>query len=239
MSKILPRKACPFCGVPVEPLQSPGERSCTFCGTPETVAAACPGSHHCCDRCKTGEVRSAIAIMTGTTTLTDPAAVAELMMGLPQLGMLDCDHAFVAAGAFMAALKNSPYGGRITASKDNRITVKGLSRCPMVCREEGSGTRLEAEKILEGQGFSLDRGKVAAVFGSTDAVKQAVKAGMGLAVVSRLSVEEELKHKVLKEVMLAAPRMKRKFYIITHKKRALPLPYALFLDHLMSSLKTS
>jgi hypothetical protein len=51
--------------------------------------------------------------MARTTTLTDPAAIAELMMGLPQLGMLDCDHAFIASGAFMAALKNSPYGGKI------------------------------------------------------------------------------------------------------------------------------
>jgi DNA-binding transcriptional LysR family regulator len=123
--------------------------------------------------------------------------------------------------------------------KGSRITVKDLSRYPMVCREEGSGTRQEAEKILEGQGFSLDRIRVAAVFGSTDAVKQAVKAGLGIAIVSRLSVEEELKHKVLKEVTLAAPRMKRKFYVVTHKKRALPLPYALFLEHLQSSLKIS
>ena len=46
--------------------------------------------------------------------MTDPAAIAELMMGLPKLAMLDCDHAFIAAGAFMAALKNSPYGGKIT-----------------------------------------------------------------------------------------------------------------------------
>jgi DNA-binding transcriptional LysR family regulator len=121
--------------------------------------------------------------------------------------------------------------------KGGRMTVKDLSHHPMVCREEGSGTRRESERLLEAQGLFPDRIKVTAVFGSTDAVKQAVKAGMGVAIVSRLSVEEELKHKVLKQVTLVAPRMKRKFYIITHKKRALPLPYALFLEHLKSSLK--
>ena len=121
--------------------------------------------------------------------------------------------------------------------KGNRITIKDLTRHPMVCREEGSGTRQEAEKILEGQGLSLDRIKVAAVFGSTDAVKQAVKAGLGIAIVSRLAVDAELQHKVLKELMLAAPRMKRKFHVVTHKKRALPLPYALFLEHLKFSSK--
>jgi len=82
------------------------------------VAAFCSGFHHCCDRCKTNDTRSVIAVMARTTTLKDPAAIAELMMGLPQLPMLDCDHAFIAAGAFIAALKNSPYGGKIT---DNEI----------------------------------------------------------------------------------------------------------------------
>jgi hypothetical protein len=60
-------------------------------------------------------VQTAVEAMATTTSLTDPAALAELMMGLPQLGMLDCDHAFIAAAAFLTALRNSPYGGKITA----------------------------------------------------------------------------------------------------------------------------
>jgi len=74
--------------------------------------------------------------------------------------------------------------------------------------------------------------KVAGIFGSTDAVKQAVIVGLGLTILSRFSVMEELKHKLLKEVRLAVPPMKRLFYIVTHKKRALPLIYSLFLDHI-------
>jgi len=114
MSNNLPEIQCPFCESPVEPLKTPEERHCTFCGARETVAASCAESHYCCDRCKTDAARPVIAAMARTTTLTDPAAVAELMMGLPQLGMLDCDHAFIVAGAFIAALRNSPYGARIT-----------------------------------------------------------------------------------------------------------------------------
>jgi DNA-binding transcriptional LysR family regulator len=119
-----------------------------------------------------------------------------------------------------------------TFMKSGRIYPKDLCRYPMVLREEGSGTRREAEKLLEGQGVSCGSVTVAGIFGSTDAVKQAAKVGLGLTVLSRFSVTEELKHKLLKEVKLAAPPMKRMFYIVTHKKRALPLLYALFLDHL-------
>jgi len=116
--------------------------------------------------------------------------------------------------------------------RNRRISLKDLCRYPMVLREEGSGTRREAEKLLEGQGVPCTSVKVAGIFGSTDAVKQAAKVGLGLTIVSRFSVMEELKHKLLKEVKLAALPMKRMFYIITHKKRDLPLLYTLFLDHL-------
>lgn len=119
-----------------------------------------------------------------------------------------------------------------TFMKSARISPKDLCSYPMVLREEGSGTRREAERLLGRQGVSCGSVKVAGIFGSTDAVKQAAKVGLGLTIVSRFSVTEELKHKSLMEVKLSGPPMKRMFYIATHKKRALPLLYSLFLDHL-------
>lgn len=116
--------------------------------------------------------------------------------------------------------------------KNSRIALKDLCKYPMVLREEGSGTRREAERLLQGQGFCCKSVNVAGIFGSTDAVKQAAKVGLGLTILSRFSVTEELKHKLLKEVKLNIPPMKRMFYIATHKKRSLPLLYSLFLDHL-------
>jgi len=76
---------------------------------------------------------------------------------------------------------------------------------------------------------------VAGILGSTDAVKQAAVVGLGITILSRFAVTEELKHKLLKEIRLDIPPMKRMFYITTHKKRALPLLYSLFFDHLKST----
>jgi DNA-binding transcriptional LysR family regulator len=118
--------------------------------------------------------------------------------------------------------------------KTSTLSLKDLCRIPMVLREEGSGTRREAEKLLENQGFFCGSVKVAGIFGSTDAIKQAAKAGLGLAILSRFAVTEELQHKRLKEVKVSVPPMKRTFYIVTHRKRALPHLYSLFLDHLKS-----
>lgn len=116
--------------------------------------------------------------------------------------------------------------------KSNSITLKGLTKFPMVLREEGSGTRREVEKILEGKGISLGGIKIAGIFGSTDAIKQAVKAELGISILSKLSVADELKHNILKEIKLTDTQMKRKFYIITHKKRTLPLLHTVFLEHI-------
>lgn len=119
--------------------------------------------------------------------------------------------------------------------KNNRVSLKDLCRYPMVLREEGSGTRREAERLLQGQGFSCKNVTVAGIFGSTDAVKQAAKVGLGITILSRFAVTEELKHKLLKEIKIDIPPMKRMFYVATHKKRSLPLIYSLFLDHLTSA----
>ena len=116
----------------------------------------------------------------------------------------------------------------------NTMTLKDLIELPMVLREEGSGTRRETEKLLEDKGVSLGSIKIAGIFGSTDAVKQAVKAGLGISIVSKFSVADELEYKILKEIKLADIRMKRRFYIVTHKKRTLPRAYDTFLKHIMA-----
>ena len=114
------------------------------------------------------------------------------------------------------------------------MTLKELVALPMVYREEGSGTRREVEKFLESEGISFDHMKIAGIFGSTDAVKQAVKAGLGVSILSKFSVADELEHKLLEEIKLTDIHMKRNFYIVTHKKRTHPRLYDLFLKHILA-----
>ncbi len=116
--------------------------------------------------------------------------------------------------------------------KRSSMKLEEIVELPVVLREEGSGTRKEMEKILESMGISLDGMKIAGLFGSTDAVKQAVKAGLGISVISKLSVADELKYKTLKEIRLTDIEMKRTFYIVTHRKRTLPFVYGIFLEYL-------
>ena len=85
-------------------------------------------------------------------------------------------------------------------SKNRMMTLQELLKFPMVLREEGSGTRKETEKFLANKGLSLENVHIAGVFGSTDAIKQAVKAGLGVSILSKFSVADELKYKILEEI---------------------------------------
>ncbi|HSB51961.1 MAG TPA: selenium metabolism-associated LysR family transcriptional regulator [Dissulfurispiraceae bacterium] len=112
------------------------------------------------------------------------------------------------------------------------MSLGDLIRLPLVLREEGSGTRMEIEHILHDRGLSVDETRIAGIFGSTDAVKQAVKAGFGVSILSRVSVADELAYGALREIPLDGAGMKRKFYVVTHRKRTLPVSYRAFIEHL-------
>jgi DNA-binding transcriptional LysR family regulator len=114
------------------------------------------------------------------------------------------------------------------------ISIKELAASPIVMREQGSGTRREFEKILEKEGINPHQLNIVGMLGSTDAIKQAVKEGMGISIISRRSVKDELKCGMLKEISIKDAEMMRQFYIITHRKRTLPHLYKAFLDYLQT-----
>jgi DNA-binding transcriptional LysR family regulator len=118
------------------------------------------------------------------------------------------------------------------------VSLQDLLRYPVILREEGSGTLRETERILEKKGISFEAFKVAGIFGSTEAVKQGVKAGLGISILSRISVIEDLRCGTLKEIKIKDLLMKRKFFIVTHKKRALPAACRAFLEHVLSESKS-
>jgi len=109
---------------------------------------------------------------------------------------------------------------------------KDLQGLPFIQRERGSGTRKAAKENFRRLGFRLRSQDVVAEFGSTAAVKEAVKCGLGLAVVSRLAVAEELNDNSLEVVSLAGAKMERYFYLVHHKKRTLPSQHRKFCQFL-------
>ncbi|RPI21791.1 MAG: hypothetical protein EHM70_24615 [Chloroflexota bacterium] len=99
-------------------------------------------------------------------------------------------------------------------------TVEDLRQQNFVCREPGSGTRAAYEQALAQAGLPFDEMNIVAEIGNTDGVIQAVEAGLGVSIVSKVAVQESTRCGNLEIVNLAFP-ISRDFYLITHKTRPL------------------
>ena len=73
----------------------------------------------------------------------------------------------------------------------NRDDIDWIKRKPLILREEGSGTRKEAEKQLKNAGISMEDLDIVASIANQETIKKSVKQGMGITVLSRLAAEDE------------------------------------------------
>jgi DNA-binding transcriptional LysR family regulator len=92
------------------------------------------------------------------------------------------------------------------------ITPYELTQYPLVMRESGSGTRAVVEERLLAAGFSPKELNVVLEVGSTRAVITAVKAGLGMGIVSRWAVKEG--EEGLKAITLEGLHLKRPLYLV-------------------------
>jgi DNA-binding transcriptional LysR family regulator len=99
------------------------------------------------------------------------------------------------------------------------IALADLQKEPMVMRERGSGSREAVEHALQEAGLSLASLRLVGEMGSTQAVKQAVRAGVGIALISRRAVEDECRAGLLACVKVKDLLVARAFHLVTHRDR--------------------
>ena len=95
------------------------------------------------------------------------------------------------------------------------IPVKELVEWPVTTREPGSGTLRFVAGTLEKAGVELSQLKLAAQLGSTTAVMQGARHGVGAGFVSRIAAQEDMDSGRLAEVSLKDVHLTRRFYLIT------------------------
>jgi len=112
-----------------------------------------------------------------------------------------------------------------TFAPEGSLTPTRLREAPLLLREPGSGTLRSIGAFL-----SRHRLKAAAWLGSTEAVKRAVREGMGLGFVSRHAVEEELEAGLLTLVKAPGLPIRRSFYSARLRGSTLPAAARAFLE---------
>jgi DNA-binding transcriptional LysR family regulator len=117
-------------------------------------------------------------------------------------------------------------------AKRGTIELKELEGEPFILRERGSGTRLVMSKMLEERGFDLSLLSVVAEMGSTEAVRQGIKARIGVSILSRRAVEDDIRHGDLVPVLLNSLCLSRPLFLIQRKNRQVSPLCSAFLEHL-------
>ena len=112
------------------------------------------------------------------------------------------------------------------------VTLEQLLKLPFIVREEGSGTRKSIEKFLAQHNISLEQLNINATFGSSAAIVEAVKADLGVSILSRHAVHDGIQHGQIVTIPISDLSMQRNFYIVTPAKRSLPYHYRVFLRFL-------
>ena len=110
------------------------------------------------------------------------------------------------------------------------IDIHDIADYPLLTREPGSGTRKCFETALRKRHLKLEDLHVVGELGDTEAIKAAVREGMGISYISNRAVREELERGLLKVLPVKGlPGVKRSFYVITKKNRSIsPQAEALF-----------
>ncbi len=101
-----------------------------------------------------------------------------------------------------------------------------------ILRERDSGTRMVTTQILEAHGFDFSKLFVVAEMATTQAVVQSIKARIGISILSREAVEEDLQHGSLVAVPIRGIRFHRPFYLMQRTGRQLSPLCEAFLEYL-------
>jgi len=117
--------------------------------------------------------------------------------------------------------------------KKREIDIKELSNEPFILREIGSGTLKIIEDYLDPSASKVvDSLQVIARFGSSTAVKEGIKAGLGVSILSSRAIETELETGSLKALKIKGLSLLRKFYLIMDKRRTVSPVCLAMLDFL-------
>jgi DNA-binding transcriptional LysR family regulator len=108
-----------------------------------------------------------------------------------------------------------PWAGR------SQVDLEDLRCMPLIIREAGSGTMETIQRAITVKGLTWGAFNIVAEMGSTEAIRQGIKAGIGLSILSVLAVEDELRDGTLSALNVGGLELERSFYLTHQRNRTL------------------
>ena len=120
---------------------------------------------------------------------------------------------------------------RHSLAKKNSVSVRDLSELPFITREQGSNTRKTYETAFEQHGKTLN---ITMELGSTEAIKRAVSANLGVSIISPYAIQAEIQHGQLVALSIRESGFERQFNLIQNRRIKLSTHHQAFLKLLRS-----
>jgi len=167
--------------------------------------------------------------ISGTTAVVEDILKGTLELGL--IGTLWKDQRVECEEMFSDELVLTVYPDHPWAKKSS-VYPGELLEMPFILREPGSGTRIEMTQGLKKAGVEVPHFQVVAEVGSNEAVRQGVRSRIGVAILSSLSVAEDVERGSLVTVPIEGVSMPRSFYLVQRRNRQLSPLATAFYNHL-------
>jgi LysR family transcriptional regulator, transcriptional activator of the cysJI operon len=116
------------------------------------------------------------------------------------------------------------------------LTVQQLSNQAFLVRETGSGTQVIFENAMHAAQADW---KVVGIYNNNEAIKQAVSAGLGLAIVSQVAILEEVRQGKIKPLDVQGIDLKRRFHLVYHRQKFFTRAMQLFRDACLANSQSA
>jgi DNA-binding transcriptional LysR family regulator len=146
------------------------------------------------------------------------------IMGRPPADLDAESVAFAPHPLVVIAATDHPLAGR------KQVKVEELAAETMIVREVGSGTRSALESFFTEHGVAL---RVGMEMGSNEAIKQAVVAGLGVALISRHTLGLELSSGRLALLEVEGTPVMRRWHLVRHRNKRLTPALGAFWDFVL------
>lgn len=113
---------------------------------------------------------------------------------------------------------------------ERQIPLRSLAREPFIVRERGSDTRLAMDELAAESGVRFN---VTMEIRSTETIKQAVIAGMGISFLSAHTIGMELELGLLSVLDVEGFPVMREWHVVHHRSKRLPAVAVAFKDFLL------
>ncbi len=108
------------------------------------------------------------------------------------------------------------------------MTLQQLAEAPWILREHGSGTREIVDYVLLSH---LPAFHLGMELGNSEAIKHAVRHGLGISCLSRRVIAEQLASGTLAELKVPLPRLTRTLWRIHHRQKHISKALQRFLQY--------